>query len=375
MRVCFVTTGLDAGGAETALVRLVQDLAVQGMQASVIALRGSGRLVAQLQENRIEVTVLDISGLAGSMFAMPRTIRTVRAFKPDIIQGWMYHGNLMATVLAALCGVRLLWSIRQALGALDRERASTNRLIRFGARLSGRPTHIVYNSQRSRADHEAIGYSPASGLVIDNGFDTDALRPDAGARVHWRKRLGLTEDSVLVGHLARYHPVKDHETFLRAAFELCNREPRIHLLMAGYSVDASNRELNSAIERLGLSQRVALLGEIDDVTGFLPGLDLLCVSSRSEAFPNVLGEAMSCGVPCVTTDVGDAARIVDDTGQVVPPGDSHLLAVAMQTIAALSPAERAHRGVAARQRIIENFTLRSMTERYSRLYDDCVQRN
>jgi glycosyltransferase involved in cell wall biosynthesis len=84
---------------------------------------------------------------------------------------------------------------------------------------------------------------------------------------------------------------------------------------------------------------------------------------------------MSCGVPCVTTDVGDAARIVDDTGQVVPPGDSHLLAVAMQTIAALSPAERAHRGVAARQRIIENFTLRSMTERYSRLYDDCVQRN
>jgi glycosyltransferase involved in cell wall biosynthesis len=270
---------------------------------------------------------------------------------------------------------RLFWGIRQALGALVRERATTNRLIHFSARLSSWPERIVYNSERARIDHETIGYSTHNGLVIANGFDTEALRPDGDARSRLRKQLQLSEDTILIGHMARYHPVKDHATFLKAASALSGRGSRFYFLMTGRGVDTSNAELVSAVERLDLTQRVALLGEADDVRTILPGLDMLCVSSRSEAFPNVIGEAMSCGIACVTTDVGDAALIVGETGQVVAPGKPNELADALYALAQLHPDERVRRGLAARQRIIEKYSLRSMIDRYLHLYSGSLRRD
>jgi len=306
---------------------------------------------------------------------MPRVFQNLRRFKPDVVQGWMYHGNLVATSVSPLCGARLFWGIRQALGAPERERSTTNRLIRFSTRLSSWPERIVYNSERARIDHEAIGYPTHNGLVIANGFDTEALRPDGDARSRLRQQLRLSEDTILIGHMARYHPVKDHATFLEAASELCDRGLRFHFVMTGRGVDSSNPSLVSAVARLGLKERVDLLGEADDVRTLLPGLDMLCVSSRSEAFPNVIGEAMSCGIACVTTDVGDAAQIVGETGQVVPPGKPHELADALYALAQLDPDERVRRGLAARQRIDEKYSLRSMIDRYLHLYSGSLRRD
>jgi glycosyltransferase involved in cell wall biosynthesis len=197
----------------------------------------------------------------------------------------MYHGNLLATAVAPLSGARLVWGIRQALGALDCESAKTNRLIRFGARLSRRPARIVYNSERARADHEAIGYSPRQAAVIDNGFDTEALQPEPAARARWRSQLALAKEQILVGHLARHHPVKDHETFIRAAAEVHRVAPEVHFLMAGQGVENSNLELASTIARLGLDRAVSLLGPLDDVASLLPALDIACVSSAVKVFP------------------------------------------------------------------------------------------
>jgi glycosyltransferase involved in cell wall biosynthesis len=368
MRIAFITTSLDPGGAETALAALALGLVDSGMRGLVIALRGSGRLVSQLRAGGVAVAALQADSATGIALQLPRVVREIRTFGPDIVQGWMYHGNLVATAATLFCRGRLHWGIRQALGALDREREATNRLIRLGALLSSRPRHVVYNSQRARADHEKLGYSQTRSVVIANGFDTEALRPDAGIRMRLRMELKLAEDEVLIGHLARYHPVKDHETFLQAASELCRRGSRTRFLMAGRGIDGSNAELTAAIDRLGLAGRIAMRGEVDEVATLIPGLDVLCVSSRSEAFPNVLGEAMSCGVPCVTTDVGDAAVIAGDTGLVVPPADPARLARALSEVADLEPATRRLMGVAARTRICEHYSLRSTINQYARLY-------
>jgi len=212
-----------------------------------------------------------------------------------------------------------------------------------------------------------VGYSAAKGMLVPNGFDTELLSPNAEARTRLRGRLGLADDAILVGHLARYHPVKDHATYLEAAGGLS--EPRIQFLMGGRGVDPSNKELAGLIERLGLGSRVMLLGEVDDVGAILPGLDVLCVSSRSEAFPNVVGEAMSCGVPCVTTDVGDAAQIVGETGRVVPVGDPARLAEALRAIVQMGAEARDRLGRVARQRIIEHYSLDSMITQYQRIYE------
>lgn len=367
MRVCFISTSLNPAGAEAALVSLVRGLAESGIECSVVSLRGGGRLVDQLRARAVPVVSLDVVRAVDLVPGLLRIVREQRAFRPDVVQGWMYHGNLVATAVAPLCGARLVWGIRQALGALECETTRTNRLIRFTARLSRRPASIVYNSSRARADHEAIGYSPRRAAVIDNGFDTETLKPERGARARWRSSLGLAEDGILVGHLARHHPVKDHDTFLRAAAEVHLAAPGVRFLLAGQGIENSNREIVATIARLGLARAATLLGPVDDVRSLLPALDIVCVSSRSEGFPNVLGEAMSCGVPCVSTDVGDAARIVGPTGHIVPVGDPRKLAAAVMTLAADS-AERSRLGTEARRRIIERFSLRSMTDCYARLY-------
>jgi glycosyltransferase involved in cell wall biosynthesis len=372
MRVCFISTGLNPGGAETALAALVLGLAEAGVQALVVALRGAGRLVERLRERQISVTSLGVEGIASLSAVLPRIVSDVRSFRPDLVQGWMYHGNLVATAIAPLCGAPLLWGVRQALGAPERESAATNRLIRVAATLSRRPVCIIYNSERARADHEAIGYSSMHGTVIDNGFDTETLKPDGAARARWRSELGFAEDTILVGHLARYHPVKDHATFLRAAAEVHRRARGVRFLMAGQDVENSNRELVATIRGLGVERAVALLGPVDNVASVLPAFDIACVSSRSEGFPNVLGEAMSCGVPCVSTDVGDAARIIGPTGRVVPVGDSAQLAGAVLALA-LDPGQRSQLGTEARRRVVELFSRRVMTDRYARLYADCAE--
>lgn len=367
MRIAFVTTSLDVG-EPTALAAIALGLAKAGADIGVIALRGSGRLVSRLQSAGVAVTTLQAAGAGGVALGLPTALRRLRQFRPDIVQGWMYHGNLAATALAPLCGTPLHWGIRQSLGALERERATTNRLIRFGARLSRRPGSIVYNSERARADHEALGYASDRGRVIGNGFSTEELKPNEETRLRVRQRFDLAGSDVLIGHLARYHPVKDHATFLDALARLGHGGPRKHVLLAGRDVDGSNGALREAVERAGLGETVSLLGEVHDVAQLLPALDVLCVSSRSEAFPNVLGEAMSCGIPCVTTDVGDAARIVGDTGWVVPRGDPSLLAEALRAAADLDPVHRRRRGASARQRIVKHFSLDTTLARYAQLY-------
>ena len=367
MRITFIATSLDPGGAETALVALALGLTALGAQTSVIALRGSGRLADRLRAGGTSVAALSADGAAEALIALPRVLLELRRFKPDVVQGWMYHGNLVASAVRPFHRGRLYWGIRQALGAMDRESPATNHLIRFGARLSNRPHGIIYNSKRARRDHEDVGYSAAKGIVVPNGFDTALLSPKAEARTRLRAQLGHADDTILVGHLARYHPVKDHATYLEAAARL--PDSHIRFVMAGRGVDATNKELVGVIERLDLKSRVNLLGETDDVAAILPGLDVLCVSSRSEAFPNVIGEAMSCGVPCVTSDVGDAAQIVGDTGHVVPVGDPARLAEALLAVAQMGAAARVSLGLTARQRIIEHYSLASMVEQYHRIYE------
>jgi len=368
MRIAFVSTSLEVGGAETALAAVAVGLAEAGADVVVVALRGSGRLAALLQSAGVSVTKMQAAGAGELALGLPAVLRRLRQFRPDIVQGWMYHGNLVATGIAPLCGARLHWGIRQSLGALERERAATNRLIRFGAHLSRRPSSIVYNSERARADHEAFGYASDRGRVIVNGFRTEELKTDEETRRRVRQQFDLAGNDVLIGHLARYHPVKDHATFLAAIARLGQDGPRKHVVMAGRDVDKSNGPLRGAIERAGLGGLISLLGEVHDVAQLLPALDVLCVSSRSEAFPNVLGEAMSCGVPCVTTDVGDAGRIVGDTGWVVPPGDPDRLAEALRAAVDLDPVHRRCRGASARRRIVEHFSLESTIAQYSQLY-------
>ena len=232
------------------------------------------------------------------------------------------------------------------------------------------PSRIVCNSGVSAGLHQRhLGFSEHRWEIIPNGFDLEKFMPSESARSALRSELGLPPETLLIGLIGRYHPVKDHPNFLRAAAILRKSAAGVHFLLAGKGVDGHNTALREQSAALGLLDCTHLLGERDDMFRITAALDIASSSSSSEAFPNVIGEAMSCGVPCVVTDVGDSAWLVGDTGTAVPAQDSDALARAWMELCAADPSRRRDLGAAARERIAAHFSMASVAAQYEQMYE------
>lgn len=223
--------------------------------------------------------------------------------------------------------------------------------------MSSLPAQITFDSRTSAEQHKKFGYNPSRFLVIPNGFDCDEFKPDPAAKSSVCRELGLDENTILISLFARYHPVKDHGTFLKAASLLLRAGVRASFVLAGNGIDASNPALARQIADCGIGREVRLLGVRQDMPRLNAALDIATSSSRAESFSNVIGEAMSCAVSCVVTDVGDSADIVADTGKVVLSGNAQALASAWQELVALEKEGRRKLGMRARDRIMQHFSL------------------
>ncbi len=371
IRILHIITGLETGGAETMLCKVVETLSRSSFEHHVVSLRDEGTLGARLRAGGVAITSLGMPRGFPTWGAIRRLLRTAGDWRPDVIQGWMYHGNL-AALATARSGRPVVWNVRQSLPSMQHERPLTRATIRLGARLSALPHTILYNSSAGARDHERIGYRSDRTCVIPNGFDVERFRPDPGARGRLLERLGLSGEIRLIGMVARFHPLKDHETLLRAAVHLVTERRDVHLVLAGRGMDASNPLLQSGQLDPVLQGRVHALGDCAEVEDLTAGLDIATLSSRAEGFPNVLGEAMACAVPCVATDVGDVADILGGVGVVVPPEDPLALSRAWSGILGESDAARKARSQAARHRIETHFSMRAVAARYEDLYRNLV---
>lgn len=370
-----IISGLGTGGAEVSLLRLMEGSPSLRSGAVVISLRDHGTIGARIESAGVPVVSLGLTGRP-TLGALWRLRRHVQVGKPEVLQGWMYHGNLAAVAAGALGAPQtpVVWNIRHSVHDLDHEKPATARVIRLCALLSRRPARIIYNSRVSASLHASMGFSTDRAVIIANGFDTETFRPSSAARAAVRGALGIGLDIPLVGMVARYHPVKDHRTFLEAAARLAGTVADIQYLLAGSGVDDTNAELSSWIRELGLEGRIRLLGETSEIPRLMAALDVLGSSSVTEGFPNVVGEAMSAGVPCAVTDVGDSAWLVEGTGRIVPPRDSYALAAAIGELLAMPVDGRRALGEAARARIEREFALQSVMRRYEELYAELAPR-
>lgn len=305
-----------------------------------------------------------------------RLRQLVKRYRPDLVQGWMYHGNLVASLAATMVSGRrptLAWNIRHSLYSLSAEKFLTRQVIRANCWFSSSPNAILYNSCLSRNQHESFGFSVHSGHVIPNGFDVERLRPDPKCGQLIRRSLEIPANAFVIGHVARFHPIKNHASFLQAAVRVMKQKPDVVCLLAGRNVDLINPAL-SGIVPPELKARFRFLGEREDVPDLMQAMNLFCQSSWSEAFPNVLGEAMALGVPCLATDVGDSRAIIGDTGFVVPPLNSRLLAEGLLTVLDKPRLELASLGRAARIRVESNYALPKVVEQYRALYERITTR-
>jgi glycosyltransferase involved in cell wall biosynthesis len=295
-------------------------------------------------------------------------VRLLRQLRPDVLQTWLYHADLAGVVAGGIARVpRIVWNIRCAeLDPRDHPR-SLPALLRVLAFLSARPAAIICNSEAGRRAHERIGYRARRWEIIPNGFDTGAVHPTAGARAQLRRALGIRDDAKVVGLLARFHPMKDHITFLEAAAIVTAAHPDIHFVAAGRGVPDAP-PIARWMDGRNVGATVHLLPEQTDGMQFLAALDVAVSSSYSEAFPNVVAEAMACGIPCVATDVGESTHIVGPTGAIVPPRDPVALAAAINRILDLGLDARQALGAAARERIVSEFSIDRAAVRYDDLY-------
>ena len=367
-----VITGLSTGGAEIMLYNLLSKSNRRRFQPIVVSLMDRGTLGDRIEELGIQVYCLNMKQGVPDLTAVWKLTRLIHLVKPSLIQGWMYHGNLAVQLVKALSFARIpiLWGIHHSISSLSSEKKMSQLIIKIGARLSKSINQIIFVSKNSKFQHQALGYTRENSCIIPNGFDTSLFKPSIEARLNFRAELGLPADSCLIGSIARYHPMKDHANFIRAAALLTSSFPNLHFILVGTDVDAKNDDLYQLIQELGFGNQIHLLGERRDISRITPALDILCSSSAyGEAFPLVVGESMSCGVPCVVTDVGDSAWIVGNTGRVVPPKNPEALANACRKLILLGFVGRQKLGKMARARIIESFSLDSVVAQYEDLYE------
>ena len=352
--VMYVMSGLGRGGAENMLVQLAVGLRARGLTQHVVSLSALDAFAGDLRAAGVDVTVLNAASPLSLVGAMATLLRTVRRLRPRILQGWMYNGNIAATLAHYLCPGRrerkLFWNLR----ASNMDEARYGRVIRLSALLSRLPDLVIANSRAGADFHRARGLRPQRLDVVDNGIDTGRFRPDPVLRKEVRGELGIAGDALVVLHVARVDAMKDQASFLAAMARL----PAVAGIMVGDGTQA-----------LATPPNVRALGLRRDTERCYAAADILASSSAfGEGFSNVIAEGMSAGLVPVATGVGDARRIVGDTGLIVPPRDPEALAKAIGIAASLPHGEFVRRAAAARARILANFSLETAIERYRHLY-------
>jgi len=374
VNIAFIITGLVVGGAETMLLKLLERLDRSKFRPMVISLTTEGDIGLRIASLGIPVVALGMRPSFPNPLLLLRLVGLIRRFKPDIVHTWMYHADLLGGLAAHIAGVkRIVWGIRHTDLSASANKRTTLAVVKVCAWLSAwLPCKILVNSEVSRAVHVTAGYNASKMKVIPNGFDVACFLPDQSARDSVRQELALAIDTPLVGVVGRYHPQKNQLGFVQVMSELTSKRPDVHFLLVGHGNDTDNAELMSAIRSAGLITHTHLLGQRMDVPRLMAALDLLALPSVGEAFPNVVGEAMACGVPCAVCDVGDAALIVGDTGRIVPAGDMPALAHAIGDLLRLAACERTMLGVQARERVTSMFEIRCVVSQFEAFYCDIL---
>jgi glycosyltransferase involved in cell wall biosynthesis len=364
--ILHVVTGLRTGGTERALHRLVEHGLAQAFDTHIVSMEDEGTFGPRLREAGATVHVLGMRG--NPLPGIAKLRRIARTVRPALVQGWMYHGNLGALVAGwtAPGKVPMLWNIRQSLDDIAAEKPMTLRVIRLNRLLSRRAARIVYNSHRSREQHEAFGFSSAHGMLIPNGFELDRFAPDPATRLRLRTEMGVAPDTPLIGNFGRFHPVKDHAGLLRAANLALAAGLDAEFLLAGTDISAESIGLQALVDPR-FHSRFHIFGDRSDVPAMMQAIDLYVSSSRAEAFPNVVGEAMAASVPCIGTHTGDTAYVIGDAGIVVPPSDPDALAAALLDLGR-DAAKRHALGRVARRIVEEQFDIDAVVDRYITLY-------
>lgn len=360
----FLNRRFGQGGAERQLIALVKAFDKSRYAITLAPFYGGGHLASLISQDRdITWSPLRKQGRWDLIAFLWRLWRTVRAASPDVCIGYMDIPNIAALAAGRLVGAKVVWGVRNSTQAIGDAPMLGRAAFRLAGWLSAQPDLIVFNSEAGRRYYQEHGFASARSVVIPNGIDTDYFSPQHG-RSQLRELWGVASGELVLGLVGRADPMKGHAMFLAAAARLADQYPHLRFVCAGMDAEDYRDHIQELSRALGVHDRMIWVGPMEDMPLLYQALDTLVLASGyGEGFPNVIGEAMACGVPCIATDVGDSAMIIDDTGIIVEPGSAERLAEGMAQMVGRLAHKDPPLQVAARARIVNHFSVTALVNR------------
>ena len=330
MDILHIITGLNKGGAEVVLYRLIS--ADRNNNHVVISMMDYGHYGIPLERSGVSVHCLFMPLGKITFKGLFKLFLLVRNIQPSIIQTWMYHADFIGGIIGYIAGHRkIVWNVRNSVGVGNNLQFSTKLIVRICAILSHIiPVKIVVNSIEGSETHINIGYKREKISLIQNGYNIDDYSLKDQAKVYFREEIGVAKDIILFGMVANWHPIKGHTVLLKALQKLKELNvSKWRCILVGSNMDPMNDLLMDMVKQNKLENYIILLGSRNDIPTVMNSIDIHLLSSKSEGFPNAVAEAMASGTPCIVTDVGDSAIIVGDLGWKVPPSAPEPFCAAM----------------------------------------------
>ena len=331
-------------------------------------LQGYNSAIAKLN---IPIFNIGLSKNPLSFYKIINLFKILQKISPSIVHTWMYHSDLLGGLIAHILGVpKVIWCVRHSDFSKKTVKISTYLIMRLCALISNKVPHeIIYCSKNASYIHQNFGYNKTKTTIIPNGFDLKKFCPSTENRFKLRNELCISPNTILIGQVGRFHPQKNHLGFLKAACQISSKFSNVNFLLVGKDVSSNNKLLTTYIEENNLCSVVHLLGLRHDVSYIMSALDILVSpSTHGEAFPNVIGEAMSCGVPCIVTDVGDSAEIIGTTGLVVKISNTFDLITKISQFINLSKSQKAKLSINARMRVCSKYNISNVVKMYESVY-------
>jgi glycosyltransferase involved in cell wall biosynthesis len=378
MRVLFIISDLDLGGAQKQVVEISRQLVRHGHEAAIFTLNnvvprspdleGSGvELVVEQKRSKLDARVLG------------KLRRFIRDWRPDIIHGFLFDGDVYGRIAAIGTGVPVLNSERSSHYTIS----MTQRI----AHIATKPfVHgVVANSHEGSAFAQKLyGYDPAHMHVVWNGMRVEDFERQARSDREYKREIFGTDEVKVACFIGAIKPAKDYHLAVDVAQQLLERAPGWRVLFLGDSLSAPNAagykagvhsdtsgykdEVMAHYRRLGIADRAIFAGTRKDLPAIVKQCDVLYVTSAWEGFPNSVLEAMVLGVPVVSTDYSDIRRILPER-QVVKKRDPALIAEAILT------AELDHDLIAAQQKrwVLANASIEKATQDLERVYERYIR--
>lgn len=367
IKVTHIVAGLNIGGAETMLYKLLKYIDRDKFDISVISMMDDGFYGSKIRDLGFQVVPLNMKQGRPSVSGLFTAKKHLH--DTDIIQTWLYHADLFGYILYKISKVKkLIWGIRRSNLDKDSIKGLTLMIAKINSKLSRNVDAVVSCSIKAKETHTRLGYFPENLIVIPNGFELNEFNTISYSREKLQEITGVKKNKPIIAHVGRWYYLKDHENFLKALKIVKQKKVDFHAVLVGKDITEDNYEIIDMLKKYDLTSNVTLLGRRNDIPLLMAGSDIFVSSSSGEGFPNVVGEAMACETPCVVTDVGDSAYIVGDTGSVVPSKNSLALSKGMIELLSLSKEARATLGSLARQRIIDKFDIYKVTNQFEDLY-------